>query len=282
MKYFIIFIPFLVLSCNGSKNQDEPINPIARIGDFYLEKEALTNVIPKDLSETDSILYANAFINNWAKEKLLLDKANLNINDTDKEAIHNLVVQYKNDILINKYKEAVVKQELDTLITADEIATFYKKHQKDFLLNEDIIQFKYVNFNKSDLDLNKIKKLLKSNKTEDSKALQDLEMSFNKMNLNDSIWYKISSVYDEIPNFYPELKEKLLKKTKIAQLENSLTVSLVAVKAIKQKKDIAPLSFEKETIRQILLHKRKLELLKKIEKDLLEDAIINKKFETYK
>jgi len=212
----------------------------------------------------------------------LLDKADLNIAAAEKNEITQLVQEYKNDLLINKYKEAVVKQELDTIISQDAIANFYKEHKEDFLLNEEILQLRFVNFNKEDLELDKIKTLFKSKKETDLKAMKDLEMSFNKMNLNDSVWYKISDLYDLIPNFYPKYKEKLLKKSKTVLLEDSLTVSLVAVKVVKYKNDVAPLEFEAKIIRQILLHKRKLELIKQIEKDLLEDAIINKKFETYK
>ena len=282
MKYWIFCFSILLFSCSTSTKDDTVLDPIARVSDVYLEKDSLRNAMPKGLSEADSILYANAFINKWAKQKLLIDKAKLNLTKTQTTAIEELVRQYRNDMLINKYKEAVVTQELDTIITKQEMGAFYEKNKSDLLLNEPIVQVKYINFDKKNLDLAKIKKLFISKKAADVKALQALEMTMNTTNLNDSVWHKISGLYDKIPNFYPELKEKLLKKTKTVQLEDSLTVSLVAVKAIKHKNDVAPLQFEKGTIRQILLHKRKLELLKQIEKDLLEDAIINKKFETFK
>ncbi len=282
MKYWIFVFSIVLFSCSSQPKDDAVLAPIARVSDSYLGLGALRKVMPDGLSESDSILYTNAFINNWAKQKLLIDKAKLNLTKEQTLAIEKLVSQYRNDMLINKYKEAIVKQELDTIIIKQELMSFYEKNKNDLLLNEPIVQIKYINFDKKNLDLAKIEKMFKSKKSEDIKALQALEMTMNTMNLNDSVWHKISTLYDIIPNFYPELKEKLLKKTKTVQLEDSLTVSLVAVKAIKRKNDVAPLQFEKGTIRQILLHKRKLELLKQIEKDLLEDAIINQKFETYK
>ena len=46
--------------------------------------------------------------------------------------------------------------------------------------------------------------------------------------------------------------------------------------------DIAPKSYVEPVIRQMILHKRKLQLIKEIEKTLLEDATKNKQFETYR
>ena len=46
--------------------------------------------------------------------------------------------------------------------------------------------------------------------------------------------------------------------------------------------DTAPLEFVTPTINQIVKNKRKLELIKKLEKDITKDAIKNKEFEIYK
>ena len=45
--------------------------------------------------------------------------------------------------------------------------------------------------------------------------------------------------------------------------------------------EIAPLEYVKPTINQIVINKRKLELIKQLEKDITKDAIKNKKFEIY-
>ena len=43
----------------------------------------------------------------------------------------------------------------------------------------------------------------------------------------------------------------------------------------------APLEYVKPTINQIVINKRKLELIKQLEKDIKKDAINNKQFEIY-
>ena len=74
---------------------------------------------------------------------------------------------------------------------------------------------------------------------------------------------------------------QVLKKTNFTQLQDSLGVYLVKIEAVLKTNDIAPLSYVKQTIGQILLNKRKQELLKNIENDITKDAIKNKNFELY-
>jgi hypothetical protein len=55
----------------------------------------------------------------------------------------------------------------------------------------------------------------------------------------------------------------------------------VKIEAVLKTNDIAPLSYVKPTIEQIVINKRKQEILKKIEKDITKDAIKNKNFELF-
>ena len=70
-------------------------------------------------------------------------------------------------------------------------------------------------------------------------------------------------------------------KEQFSQLEDSLSVYLIFVKDKRIRNDASPLSFIRETIRQIVLNKRISELNKKLETDITRDAIKNKQFEIY-
>jgi hypothetical protein len=73
----------------------------------------------------------------------------------------------------------------------------------------------------------------------------------------------------------------LLKKTKFLQKEDSLGVYLIAVKNVLKRNDLAPKSHIKSTIQQMILHQRKLQLIRDIEKIIVKDAIQNKSFQMY-
>jgi hypothetical protein len=100
--------------------------------------------------------------------------------------------------------------------------------------------------------------------------------------LNDSIWIKVSQVLNKIPVITTENKSELLKKSNFIQLKDSLGVYLMQINDVLLRNSIAPLEYVKPTIDQIVINKRKLELIRELEKDITKDAIKNKQFEIYK
>jgi hypothetical protein len=79
----------------------------------------------------------------------------------------------------------------------------------------------------------------------------------------------------------PFSKENLLKKTKFIEKQDSLGIYLVAIKDVLRRNDIAPLNYIQPTIKKMILHKRKIELIRDIEKILIKDATENNNFKTY-
>jgi hypothetical protein len=55
----------------------------------------------------------------------------------------------------------------------------------------------------------------------------------------------------------------------------------VQIKNVLNRGDTAPLSYVRPTINQIVVNKRKVDLLRQIESDITKDAIKNKKFEIF-
>ena len=106
-------------------------------------------------------------------------------------------------------------------------------------------------------------------------------MQFKSYSLNDSIWVKYSQVVDKVPVVTQESKEQLLKKSNFLQLKDSINLYLMHVNDIRLQNDYAPLEYVSKTIKQIVINKRKLELIKQLEKDISKDAIKNNKFQIY-
>jgi len=276
MKYSIIFFALIMVlfSCN---QQEVDKNAIARVYDKYLFEDDIALKIPENLSQEDSVILRNSLISTWATKQLLLQKAKINLEDENEE-IKSLVDNYRQELIIDKYKQAVLQQELDDIITETDIEEYYEKNKEIYKLNEELIQLKYIYFNKEINDKKDIIKLFKSKEASDFNELISKELEFYSFNFNDSIWISYNAVIKKLPILK---KEKIIKKNKYIQKEDSLGVYLVAVKNILKRNDIAPKSYVIPLIRQMILHKRKLELTKKIEQTLLNDAIKQKQFEQY-
>lgn len=285
MRYFLLFIILIsITACDLVSIKKETIKeerPIASVNETNLYLRDLESMIPKKLSKQDSTVLVKSLINSWAKQQLFLKKAQENISSVNSEKIESLVNDYRKSLYINGYKERLIKQELDTIINEEEITEYYNKNKENFKLNEELIQFEFVHFGKDFLDTKETIDQFKSDKEEDKISLEEKSISFKSYRLNDSTWVSLDYLKEKITPFRVEPKEKLLKISKFIQKEDSLGVYLVAVKNILGKTETAPLGYVTSRIKQIILHKRKIELIREIEKTLINDAIENKNFKEY-
>jgi len=282
-KKLILFliIGISLYSCtffSSNKNEDKKV--IAKVNDTYLYLEDLESTLPKNYKKMDSALLVSNYINNWAKQQLLLAKAQINLNDNQAE-IDKLVSKYRQDLLINKYREAVVYQNLDTVISKTEIDSFYITNKDILKLNEELIKLKFIQVNKDINDKEKIISLFKSNNKEDVKQIISKELEFKTCYFNDSVWIK----YKDVLNILPILNDsnfESIKKNSFLQKEDSLNLYLIYFNDKIGRNSISPKGYVVPTIKQMILHARKLELLKKLEQTLLNDANKNGQYEIYK
>ena len=132
-------------------------------------------------------------------------------------------------------------------------------------------------FDASVINKKEIVKFFKSEEIEDAEELERQQLSFKMYQLNDSIWTELDKILLKLPFS----KENLLKKSKFIQKQDSLGLYLVAIKDVLRRNDIAPLSYIKPTIKEMILHKRKIELIRNIEKIIVKDATKNNNFKIY-
>ena len=267
-------------SCDYFTIKSDIRKPVARVNDSYLYEDELKDIFNKTSTKQDSILLANNFINDWIKQQLLLSKAQLNLENKTNE-FEDLVKKYREDLYINSYKEAVVKQYLNTEISTDDITDFYVKNKQNFKLNEELIKLKFIKIGKDVLNKKELIKLFKSKKNDDLDSLQSKELFLKSHHLNDSIWVKYSDLMAKVPIFKSEKKQQLLKKDYFIQKEDSLSLYLMTIKQVLRRNQLAPESYIAPTIRQMILHQRKLLLLRNIEETLIDDANKKQQFEIY-
>ena len=240
-------------------------------------KKDLTILLPQNINKIDSQLLVKSYIQDWAIKKLLLKKAENNSSLETVNQIDDLVKDYKESLLINNYKEQLVKQKLDTIVTEKELEAYYLLNKENFKLNEELVKIKFLHIDNTINDKKEILKLFKSDDILDLEELEKQELSFKFHQFNDSTWTQLDNVLLKLPFS----KEKLLKKTKFIQKQDSIGLYLVAIKDVLELKSIAPLSYVIPTIEQMILHKRKIQLIRDIEKIIIKDAIQNNNFKIY-
>lgn len=210
-SFFILgSLTFLLAGCGYfQKTEEETV--IARVNDHTLTEETLKDILSSN-TITDSASFVQNYINNWATDQLLLDGAMRNLPKDDQEAFEALVANYRKDLYIRYYKDALINKQLDSIVSNNEAKAFYENNKQNFLLNEPLLQFKFIQVEEDYSDLSELKKLFRSSDYRDAKRLDSLKFQYKNHFLNDSIWVKERVVINQINIINNENSKQLLKK----------------------------------------------------------------------
>ena len=129
----LLLCAFLV-SCSSYWKSKEEDQAVARVGDQYLYRDDLSELRTDNLSREDSISFVTNYINTWAIKQLLLSKARINLPEERLREFERLVEEYRTDLYTRAYKEALVLQAEDTVISPEELEGYYER-QKGRILN---------------------------------------------------------------------------------------------------------------------------------------------------
>lgn len=278
MKKYLWLLLIPLTSCWNSDKSSE--NVLARVHNQYLYESDLKGVIGPGTNVKDSIMLAQNFINNWVQEKLVLEKAEKNLPD-DELNFEKQLEDYKNSLIIYKYESNLIRQELDTVVTDQQIEDYYNQNIGNFQLKDDIVKAYYARFEEELDQLGKIRRFFYSNSPEDRDSLDRyVENYANLYFLNDEVWILFEDLLRHVP-ITTYNQEAYLQNHRRIEITEEPYVYLVHITDYKIKDGVSPLSFEKENIRQIIINQRKLKLVKDMRDEVFQSALENDEFEIY-
>ncbi|MBA4746936.1 MAG: peptidyl-prolyl cis-trans isomerase [Muricauda sp.] len=275
------FIAILVSSCEGMFNKEEEKEPLARVDDTFLYKEDIASLIRDDMTAEDSTVFVANYINNWASKQLLLSKSKINLPEEKLAEFDRLVSDYRADLYTRAYIEALVNQSQDTSVTKAQLQEFYEREKENFKLNEKLVQLRFVGMSEKFLDRDGVEAKIKNWDVSDKRYLDSIAVQFKKIHFNDSIWISASRVIEEIPPLTRANEETHLKKSQFFELQDSLEVYLGLVTNVLEVNETAPFDYVEPDIKQLILNRRRLNYIKKLETEIIDEAIKKNEFEVY-
>lgn len=278
LLYGILLI--VVLSGCQFFNQDPQEDAVARVGDEYLLVSDLEGLVGKNINAKDSIETIENFIDKWIKQQVVLQKAEQNLR-LDQLDVEQKLEEYRRSLIVYRYEKELVKQNLDTIVDDKEIKDYYDSNQDEFILRENIVKVRYVKVKEDAPNQRQLASFIKSDKEEDRQKLEEFcsRYAVNYF-LNDNSWLYFNDLLKEIPiNTYNQ--ENYLKNNRYIVERDSLFKYYVYIQGFKIKKSTSPIAFEKERIRDIILNKRKMQLITTMEEAVLNEAHKKKKIKIY-
>ena len=278
MKRYFLFL-LLLISCDFNKKSDN--NYVARVGEEFLDYSYLNDLIPKNISFEDSVELANKIISEWATSKLLLQNAQNNLNENEKESIDEKSKKYRDNLILSDYKNKISKNNPDTVVTDNEINVFYETNSKNFTLYNEIIQGRYLKLNKNNFNINEIKRRFNRFNFGDRYFFDSISIQLLNYSFNDSTWINKNLFFNKIPTLNNEEIQRIVKNNLFYIKEDSLALYLIKINKYKKANDYAPLDYIYERIKELISNRKRIDYLIKIEKELIEDALIKKTYEKF-
>jgi len=271
---FITGIVFIctVCSCSYFENSDAGDGFVTLDG-YTLSKAEVAALLPYNYTAQDSAKIVDAFINQWALDRLIFERSKDNIPKDEQVKLDELVEKYRIELYSQTYLQDLSMQKLDTALSNNAIIKYYANNKSQFRLSEDLIKFKYVQLTTTLNDVAQIERLFKNNTAAAARELDSMSVNFKGSFLNDSIWNRKAALLERVSRITPDNESSYIIAGRYSKLDDSVNVYLVRVNELLKRGDIAPLEFIKPTVREVLINKRKLTYLRKIQKEILDDAI---------
>lgn len=280
-RVFIFIISILLFwSCDLFKNKKQEI-VVAKVGDKSLFLSEIQPYLPNNLKGADSSLFVKEQANKWVQQTLLLQKAELNLSDSEKD-IEKKIEDYRKSLLIYAYEKAFIAQKLDTVISGNEISNYYEGNLQNFELKDYVVKVLYTKLEKNAPQISSLRTLIHNAEEQDVRyQLEDYCRQFatNYM-LEDQVWLYFEDLLKEIPIKTYSI-EAFLKNNKLVELEDEQYLYFLVIKDYRLKDSVSPLELERNRIKSIILNKRKLELIKSMHQELYQDAMNKNTIEFY-
>ena len=277
MKSIYLIILLLICSCDLPTNEES--NAVARVGEDFLFISDLENQIGPNGS--DSIQITSRTINEWAEELLYLKKAEINLSFSEKKGLEELVSTYRNDLYVKTYKDKAIQSQLDSIVEKEEIEYYFDQNKFNFKTNKDLMRGRYVRVRNENYNLRSIRKSIRRFNEDDKVFLDSIALQFTTYSLNDSIWVQASQFFNRLPSISERRYKNFLKNDTFFELQDSLEVYLVVIEEVVLRNDLAPLDYVAPTLNQILINKRKLELMRQLDREIIEEGLRQNIYEVY-
>lgn len=272
----IISISILIFSACGilpDKNKNvKDTKIIVQVNDKILTSKELGKLLNASMSQADSSDLAELYISQWVNSQLLLEQAE-NIPSAVLLNIEQRVAEYRNQLLTLEVKNHVVNEQIDTLVTDEEIAEYYELNKANFKLNEPIVKCVLVKFRNELSNTQGIEKLIRYYKPENKGKITEFCVnSAESCHLNDSIWIEFNNLVYASPFKSWEDPVRNFKSSSFHKVQSEYYTFLLKVIEYKDVEEESPLEFQTKVIKTILINHRKKEILKNYQNDLYRSA----------
>jgi len=275
----IALVLFMVQGCSLFVKNDLE-EPVARVFENYLYPSDLEKVIPSGTNRQDSMLLAKRYTETWVKDMLMQHRAEESLSEEQMD-FETQIEEYHRSLLIYTYRQNLLQQKMDTLVSEREINSYYEENSKNFVLNQNVIKGTFIKVPFSAPNQDQLRRWSWNNREQDLDQLEKYCLSYAEKysDFNDT-WVDFSSIREQLPRRISN-PVRYLNSYRNIEHSDSLFRYLVHISDHLTEGEVAPVEMVSDDITNIILNKRKIKFIKDLEHRVYTDGVSRNQFEIY-
>ena len=279
----ILILMLIVALAAGCKDTNKSVRRIAvaMAGDAVLYRDQIPALIVPGTTPSDSAALVQDYINKWAREKLMFQKAVENLSPELKEEIDSQLEDTRSDLTIYQYQRQMMLEKMDTIISDTEMENYYLSNSQSFVLGYNIVKALFIKVPFETPNLSRIRSLARSNEQKDLQELETICYQFaERFDDFGEKWVPLDRILYELP-YEISNKESFIRRMTPYETTDSIDVYFVKIRDYKLKSTPAPFEYVSEDIKRVIWNSRRLEFIRNLENGIYNNAIEENRFKIY-
>ena len=253
---------------------------IAKVGDKVLTESNLSELSPSNLSREDSSTFAEKFVSDWIKKQLMISRAE-DVIDFNEARIQSKVLDYQYALMVHELEEKYIDANLNEEVTDFEIRAYYEEKSENFILRQNLAKCLYFKIPSNAPQIWRLRRSIKNYPADSVQLWKYADDHAIKAFTEDSVWIKFDEVLLETPMKEITDKAQFLKRNSYIEVSDEDFIYFLKIMNHKLVGEVAPLEFISESVKDVIINKRKIALKKELEKKIYDEAVQQNAFEIY-
>jgi hypothetical protein len=278
--FLVISVIFIIAGCSDRNNQAKQI-PVAKAGNVTLYYDEIPVHITENYTEADSSVMIHNYINKWAKQELLFQKAMENLPPELIDDINRQIEDTRINLVVHEYQRIMMLQKMDTIISEEELRSHYDTNEKSFILRSNIVKALFIKLPVETPNLYRIRTLARSTAQKDMQELESLCFQFaEKFDDFNEKWITMDRLLFEMKTEISN-QENFLRWNKFYETNDSTSICFMTINDYRLRGTLAPFEYVREDIKRIIWNNRRLKFINELENGIYNEALKENGFKIF-
>ena len=271
-KIAVVTMALVLGACNSWSGYRADDEMVARVGTTYLYRSELSQSMPSGIAAQDSVNYAHTVIDKWIVGQLKQQEAEKLLSQSQSD-IERLVEEYRRSLLVHRLDQHYLDSEPCDDITDKDITTYYNSHKADFRISQPMVKGEIFVIDEKFRRREQMVKWFESSKSENREDFVELCRKNNFLHLQFDEWVTYSDFLSNLPILRTSQHEGFLANRKTQRIHHDKQYYYFRITNALRVGDTMPLEMTADNIKQILINRHRVEVLRRQEERIMNNAI---------